>query len=194
MIPVYPEELPLPLREGYGLDKVNKIRSTSMDAGRAVQRWEFDDAPAFPSVSWIFSEPQSRFFNSWVNHVVKAGWFTVRLLTDMGFEDVTARFVESPKRQELVGRFSWRWTATLEVEFESLLDPDWVILLPDYILHAEIFDYAMNREWPLSPWRIYADALDSAINEDWPREVPLTPWQIHADTLDSAINEDWPEP
>jgi hypothetical protein len=145
----YPDGLPLPLRDGYGLDKVNRIRTTAMDNGRAVQRWEFDDAPEFPSVSWIFSDVQSRLFNSWLSGV-KAGWFTVRLLTDLGFDDVTARFVESPKRVELLGKYLWKWTATLEIEFEQKLDGDWAILLPDFVLHADIFDLACNREWPLA--------------------------------------------
>jgi hypothetical protein len=148
MIPKYPEGLPLPLRDGYGLDKVNRIRSTEMDVGRGVQRWEFDDAPEMPTVSWIFTDVESRLFNAWVNQIVKAGWFTIRLLTDMGFDDVTARFKSSPARAELVARYSWRWTATLEIEFEQMLPPDWVIILPDYILHADIFDKAQNWEKP----------------------------------------------
>lgn len=148
MIPAYPEGLPYPLRDGYGLDKVNKIRTTGMDVGRAVQRWEFDDAPAFPSVSWILTEVQSRLFNAWVNQVAKAGWFTIPLLSDMGFDTVTARFVETPKRAELVGKYLWKHTATLEIEFEPMLEPDWVELLPEYVLNADIFDKAQNLEKP----------------------------------------------
>ena len=169
MIPAYPAELPCPLRDGYGLDKVNKIRTTGMDVGRAVQRWEFDDAPALPYVSWIFTEQQSRLFNAWVNQVAKAGWFTIRLLSDMGFEDVTARFVETPKRAELLGKYLWKHTATLEIEFEPMLEDGWAELLPEYILHADIFDYAVNRELPLSDIGIYAGALDAAINQEWPQ-------------------------
>lgn len=66
----------------------------------------------------------------------------------MGFDDVTARFVESPKRAELVGKYLWRWSATLEIEFEQMLPPGWAELLPDFILYSDIFDKAMNREWP----------------------------------------------
>ena len=169
MIPKYPDGLPLPLRDGYGLDKVNRIRSTDMDVGRGVQRWEFDDAPEFPTVSWIFTEVESRLFNAWVNQVAKAGWFNVRLLTDMGFDDVTARFKSSPARAELVARYAWRWTATLDIEFEQMLEPGWAEILPEYILQADIFDLALNREWPLSPWQLYMGEFDSAINEDWPQ-------------------------
>jgi len=147
-LPVYPDGLPLPLRDGYGLDKVNRIRTTGMDVGRGVQRWEFDDAPQFPSVSWIFTQSESQLFNAWLLGIVKSGWFTVRLLTDLGFDDVTARFIESPKRQELLGKFHWKWSATLEIEFEQALDPEWVLLLPDYVLGSDIFDKAQNLEKP----------------------------------------------
>lgn len=170
MIPKYPDGLPCILRDGYGFDKINKIRSTDMDVGRAVHRWEFDDAPSFASVSWIMTEPQSRLFNAWNNQVVKAGWFTITLLSDMGFEDVTARFVETPKRVELIGQFSWKWSATLEVEFEPMLAEGWAEILPDYILDADIFDRAINEQWPYSPYAAERDAnvFDYAINEQWP--------------------------
>lgn len=173
MTVAYPDGLPLPLRDGYGLDKVNRIRTTAMDNGRAVQRWEFDDAPEFPSVSWIFSEPQSRLFNAWTNQVAKAGWFTVRLLTDMGFDDVTARFAETPKRAELVGKYLWRWTATLEIEFEQMMPPEWAELMPDYILYADIFDLAQNREKPATfgAYLPFASVIDFAANRDWPEDI-----------------------
>lgn len=165
----YPDYLPLPLREGYGLDKVNKIRSTGMDVGRAVQRWEFDDAPAFPTVGWTFTEPESRLFNAWVNQIAKAGWFTIRLVSDMGFDDVVARFAETPKRAELVGRYCWKYTAVLEIEFEPMLEPGWVDILPDYILFASIFDLAINRELPLDDIQVGILLIDEALNEEWPQ-------------------------
>ncbi|RAL80514.1 hypothetical protein CSC34_0624 [Pseudomonas aeruginosa] len=30
----------------------------------------------------------------------------------------------------------------------SIIDPGWAEILPEYILLADIFDIAMNREWP----------------------------------------------
>lgn len=168
MIPEFPKSLPLAVRDGYGLEKVNKIRSTDMDVGRGVQRWEFDDAPEFATVSWVFTEAESRLFNAWVNQVAKAGWFTLRLVTDMGFDDLTVRFRETPKRAELVARYCWRWSALIEIEFEQMLPDGWAELLPDYILYGDIFDYAMNREWPLAipaPDMLTEDG-DSLLTED----------------------------
>lgn len=147
-IPFYPVGLPLPLRDGYGLEKINQISSTQFEAGRGVQRWEFEDVPEFPTVSWIFTATESRLFNAWRTQIAKAGWFTIRLLTDMGFDDVTARFVTPPKKAELVARYCWRWSATLEIEFEQVLAEGWAELMPDYILLADIFDRAINVEKP----------------------------------------------
>ncbi|MNJ68132.1 hypothetical protein D3C77_643540 [compost metagenome] len=121
-----------------------------MDVGRALQRFEFEDAPVFPQITWRFSEPQARLFTAWVNQVAKSGWFTMTLLTNMGFENVTVRFTETPKGGQLLGKFIWEYNALCEIEFEPLLPPGWAELLPDYILDADIFDFAMNREWPLA--------------------------------------------
>ncbi len=41
----------------------------------------------------------------------------------------------------------WDFTATLELRERPILDPGWTIL-PEFILHPDIFDIAMNREWP----------------------------------------------
>ena len=147
MIPDYGATgLPLPLRDGYALNPVNKIRSTEMDVGRAVQRLEFEDAPLYPEVSWLFTEAEARLFVAWCNQVAKAGWFTMRLVTTMGFEDLVVRLKTTPQKGELVGLYCWRYSATLEVEFETMLDEGWALILPEYILHADVFDKAMNRE------------------------------------------------
>lgn len=168
-IPVYPEGLPCPLRENYGFTPVNNIRRTPMDSGRARQRIEFRNVPTMVSLRWIMTPPQAMLFEAWAVQVVGAGWFEMELLTPLGFEDQEVRFTETPVGGELTGKFLWRYNVTCEVRNRPLLDPGWAEILPDYILYADIFDYAMNREWPLNPWQIYADAMDTAINEDWPQ-------------------------
>lgn len=168
MIPVYPAGLPLPLRDGYTLNPVEKIRSTDMDAGRAVQRWEYDDAPVFVGVSWIFTEIEARLFIAWTNQVAKAGWFKMRLVTPMGFEDRTVRMKTTPKKGELVGIYSWRYTGVIEIEFEPMLEDGWAEVLPDYVLMADIFDRAINQQWPGSPYQTHMNVFDYAVNEQWP--------------------------
>lgn len=150
MIPAYPAGLPYPQRASYAAQGPNRIRRTEMDVGRAVQRTEFEDAPLMINATWRFpKEEQSRLFIAWANQVAKSGYVSMPLLTNMGFDILTVRFTETPKGGQLLGKFIWEYNALLEVEFEPMLPPGWAELLPDYILNADIFDYAMNRAWPL---------------------------------------------
>lgn len=167
-IPVYPEGLPCPLRENYAFTPVNNIRRTPMDSGRARQRIEFLNAPSMVSLSWIMSAPQATLFEAWASQVVGAGWFAMTLLTPLGFDQQEVRFTETPTGGELTGKFLWRYRVTCELRTRPLLQPGWAEILPEYILDADIFDYAMNREWPLNPWQIYIEETDTAINEEWP--------------------------
>lgn len=149
-IPVYPEGLPCPLRESYGFTPVNNIRRTPMDSGRARQRVEFRNVPTMVSLRWVMTSPQASLFEAWAAQVVGAGWFTLNLLTPLGFADQEVRFTETPVGGELTGKFLWQYKVNCEVRNRPLLDPGWAEILPDYVLNADIFDYAMNREWPLT--------------------------------------------
>lgn len=148
-IPVYPEQLPCPLRENYGFTPVNSIRRTPMDSGRARQRTEFRNVPTMVQLSWIMNEVQARFFEAWTTQVVGSGWFSLELLSPMGFTVQEVRFTETPVGGELKGKFLWQYRVTAEVRYRPLLPPGWAELLPSFLLNPEIFDYAMNREWPL---------------------------------------------
>lgn len=167
-IPVYPEGLPCPLRENYAFTPVNNIRRTPMDSGRARQRIEFPNVPTMVQLQWVMSETQARLFEAWAAQVAGAGWFTMTLLSPMGFTDEEIRFTETPAGGELTGKFLWRYRVACEVRNRPLMPPEWAALLPSFVLNPEIFDYAMNDEWPLSPWQVYILETDEAINQEWP--------------------------
>lgn len=167
-IPSYPEGLPCPLRETYARAPVNNIRRTPMDSGRARQRIEFRNVPDEIQLTWIMTAPQASLFEAWVAQIVGAGWFTMELLSPLGFNDEEVRFTTTPVGGELAGKFLWRYKVVCESRVRPLLPPGWASILPEYILQADIFDYAMNREWPLNPWQVYILETDQAINEEWP--------------------------
>ncbi|MNI74133.1 hypothetical protein D3C73_1301990 [compost metagenome] len=48
----------------------------------------------------------------------------------------------------LVGISRWRIQAKVSLFRRPLIDKDWVLYAPEYVLHSNIFDIAMNREWP----------------------------------------------
>lgn len=167
-LPVYPEGLPCPLRESYAFTPVNNIRRTPMDSGRARQRIEFRNVPTMVNLSWVMTELQARLFEAWSAQVAGAGWLEMELLTPLGFETTEVRFTETPVGGELTGKFLWKYHVVCEVRNRPLFPPDWAEILPDYILQADIFDYAMNREWPEHQWQGYLGSADLAINQDWP--------------------------
>lgn len=167
-LPVYPDGLPCPLRESYGREPVNGIRSTPMDSGRSRQRIEFRNRPDMIQLTWIMSAPQAALFEAWAEQVVGAGWFIMELLSPMGFNDEEVRFKTTPVGGKLEGKFLWRYQVVCESRVRPLYPPGWAEILPEYILHPEIFDYAMNDKWPLNRWQVYILETDEAINEEWP--------------------------
>lgn len=147
----YPKELPLPLREGYGMQTVSPLQRTQMDSGRARQRRRFTSVPTIVSVSWTMSDPEAALFESWFRHTIMDGaaWFECPLQTPYGgLDHYTARFTDIYEGPNLLGLSSWRFSAEIELRERQTADADWTEVAPDYITFADIFDIAMNREWP----------------------------------------------
>lgn len=145
----YPPSLPLPLRNGYGANTASPLMRTEMQSGRARQRRKFTNVPVFAGVSWILTRPQAMIFESWFKNTLVDGaeWFTIKLRLPIGFKDFECRFVDIPQGPELVGIELWRYTADLELKDRETLAPGFEIL-PTFIEGLDIFDQAMNREWP----------------------------------------------
>lgn len=144
----YPAGLPLAQRDGYAFKSVNNINRTDMQSGRPRQRIEFENVPDMLQLKWNLTSAQASLFAIWARSIVGAGWFKMRIVTPLGFDDVEMRFTARIDGPELVGRYAWVYTGQCEIRNMPQLEDDW-ILLPDYILYSDIFDYAMNREWPL---------------------------------------------
>jgi hypothetical protein len=146
----YPEGLPSLLREGYDFTPVSPIARTQLANGRAVQRRRFSSVPTVASVSWLLSDAQAQLFEGWFEHILLSGslWFECPLKSPLGIEAYQARFTDIYSGPTLVGVSHWRFTANLELFKRPLVDRDWTIYAPEYVLHSDIFDRAMNKEWP----------------------------------------------
>ena len=146
----YPTGLPLPLREGYGLNHVDPVQRTDMASGRSRMRQRFTSVPSRVSVSWLLTTPEAQLFEGWHAHTLKSGveWFDWPTLTPMGLKKYEARFMQMYDGPQLVGLDSWRITAQVELFERPLMPADWIEIAPDFILGSSIFDKAMNREWP----------------------------------------------
>lgn len=146
----YPEGLPMPLREGYGFQMVSPMVRTEMQSGRARQRRSFTSVPTAASVSWLMNDVQSQMFEAWWEDALLSGteWFNCPLKTPQGIMRYAARFTAEYAGPALVGRSHWRFTATLELRERPIMPPGWGSLAPEWILMGDLFDIAMNREWP----------------------------------------------
>jgi hypothetical protein len=145
----YPDGLPRGLHSGRTYQLVSPLMRSELNSGRARQRRRFTDVPESAKVSWLFSDSEAQLFKVWFLHQLVDGveWFECPLDTPEGYGLYTARFMDVYEGPSRVGPDLWSISATLELQERSILDQDWSIL-PDFLLHKEIFDYAMNREWP----------------------------------------------
>lgn len=146
----YPEGLPLPERDGYGFQSVSPMIRSELQSGRARQRRRYTSVPTTSSVSWLLDDTEAQLFEGWFEYVLLSGtlFFECPLKTPQGLETYQARFTDIYRGPTLVGDSFWRFTANLELLKRPLVDREWFLILPDYVLMADIFDIAMNREWP----------------------------------------------
>lgn len=146
----YPDGLPVPTRDGYEFRPVQTFLRTQMASGRAKQRRAFSDVPTMVNVNWIFNgDTQAAAFEAWFRDSIFDGdaWFNCPLKTPIGMQQYICRFVNMYTGPNLVGLCAWSVRAELEIYERPLISPDWSIL-PDYVIHSDIFDIAVNRLWP----------------------------------------------
>lgn len=146
----YPEGLPTPQREGYGFDPVSPMTSTKLVSGRSERRRAFVSTPTVATVTWLLTPSEAQLFEGWFEYVLLSGSlpFECPLLTPMGLEPYRANFVDIYSGPVLVGVDLWRFSAQLSLFKRPLIDKEWVVDAPDYILGADILDIAMNQKWP----------------------------------------------
>ena len=146
----YPEGLPMPQREGYGFDPVSPMTSTKLVSGRSERRRAFVSTPTVATVTWLLTPSEAQLFEGWFEYVLLSGSlpFECPLLTPMGLEPYRANFVDIYSGPVLVGVDLWRFSAQLSLFKRPLIDKEWIVDAPDYILGADIFDIAINQKWP----------------------------------------------
>jgi hypothetical protein len=149
----YPSQLPRPLQSGYALQHVSPFTRTDMQSGRARQRRTFTSVPSSARVTWFFtSDIECQLFEGWFRDDLGAkdgeNWFTIELQTPLGIQPYECRFADMYSGPELVAFNKWQVSATLEIRERPILPDGWATIMPTFILAPEIFDIAMNQEWP----------------------------------------------
>lgn len=169
MNPTYPEGLPRGLHSGRKYQLVSPLMRSDLVSGRARQRRRFTSVPEAVSVNWLFNDAQGQAFEAWWRDVLVDGslWFECPLDHPLGYDFYTCRFTGVYSGPDRVGPNLWGYSGELELNERIALAPGWG-QFPEFVLEADIFDKAMNREWPLNEWQVYIEAADTAINQDWP--------------------------
>ncbi|KAA5841986.1 hypothetical protein F2A38_15755 [Pseudomonas chlororaphis] len=146
----YPKELPSPLREGYGFTPVSPLLRTKTQTGRAIQRRKYSSVPTEAAVSWVFNSSEAQLFESWFEEVLISGskWFECELRTPQGLMPYRARFIDIYSGPKLFGVDHWRFTADFELFERPILLGGWAVYAPEFIAGMNIFDIAMNFDWP----------------------------------------------
>lgn len=146
----YPEGLPLPLSEGYGLEPVSPLMSSPLQNGQFETRRIFKNTPVAVNLIWEFSSPQAQLFDAWWEYTLISGSlpFDCPLQTPLGIDKYTGKFREIPKGGVLTKLNYWRYTAQVWLLKRPIIDREWLEIAPEYVLYSDIVDKAMNREWP----------------------------------------------
>lgn len=152
MIPVYPEQLPIPLQDDYAIQRISGTRATQMQSGRRRVRRVFRTTPSVITLKWIMSHVQCELFEGWFWNTAEGGASWVKMPiqypqngNDIQLEEV--RFIDVYEGPKLVSYQWWEITAQVETRESGRLEEDWTIY-PEAWLGRSIIDVAMNREWP----------------------------------------------
>jgi len=126
----WPDTLPLPTVEGYGIQPGDAILRTEMEAGPARQRRRFTQVPSRVSVRWIMRRDQFALFEAWYRWQAKEGgaWFEIELLGGLGLLTQEARFTRQFQAQ-LLGGTLWEIRSELEIRERPALDEGLLNLL-----------------------------------------------------------------
>lgn len=112
----FPDDLPLPVGEGYGFKPVSPIVRTPMASGRAMQRRRFLSVPTILPVSWLLTSEEAKLFEGWCKWgICWADWFLCPIKSPLGLKPTRARFTDIYEGPEFVADDLWRYTATLEL-------------------------------------------------------------------------------
>lgn len=146
----YPAGLPYPLREGYGMEPVSPLTSSTLQSGRFETRRKFKNTPVAVDLIWELNAGEAQLFEAWWEYTLVSGSkpFDCPLLTPLGLDIYTAKFREMYKGGYLSKLNHWRFTARVWLLKRPLIDKEWLDYGPEYVLHADIIDIALNRDWP----------------------------------------------
>lgn len=145
----YPSQLPRAQRADHTSTPLQPFLRTQLERGRARQRRRFTSVPVMATFTWVFTDGEAALFELWFKETINDGasWFNMPRKTPLGQRMLVARFASMYEGPTMWGRDHWTYTAQIEFFERELYDKEWLIL-PGFIARPEIFDYAINQDWP----------------------------------------------
>lgn len=145
---VWPAGLPYPLLDENTATPEDPLIRTRLANGRQRVRRAFTSVPVPVTWSMVCDDNQAAFFEMWHAEVLLDGakWFKLPKAAPTGLKLRITRFKDIWTRTRY-GRQHWKYSAPIEFYERDLIDREWAII-PEMWLGADIFDIAMNREWP----------------------------------------------
>lgn len=170
----WPDILPGPLSDDYGVEPGEGTIRTDMESGPARQDEIFTDVPAALPVKWLFSGDEYSVFAAWYVRRARQGatWFAVTLAMSTGIGEVEARFVNQykAKRQGIL----WLVTAKMEVRDPPIYtaeELDVVLEILPGALHRAVgrIDWSLGRlvgasRWTEEEWAVVQDIHPAALH------------------------------
>ena len=118
----WPDRLPLPTLEGYGIRPGEAILRTEMEAGPARQRRRVTNVPSRIAARWVMRPEQFLLFEAWYRWAALEGgaWFEMDLLGGLGLLPQEARFTRPFDARPWRGRLR-EVTSELEIRARPTL-------------------------------------------------------------------------
>lgn len=121
----FPDNLPLPLREGYEFKPVSPITRTPLVNGRSIQRLKYRNFPTMVTLSWVLDAEQAKLFQGWFKWGIGyIDWFMCPIKSPMGLTPTRVRFTDIYSGPELVGVDHWRFSVPAELFEIPIVDED----------------------------------------------------------------------
>lgn len=147
----WPKELGCTImQDGYSLKPVSPLLRTDLESGRARQRRKYTSTPMVASFNFLFTETQYMLFDGFFKHILTDGvsWFNMPLKVSIGYANYVCRFTDIYSEATVTQGRYWNVSAELEIWERPVIGKSWVEVAPGFLMHADIFDITMNREWP----------------------------------------------
>lgn len=148
----YPPGMPLPLRDGYGIQHTDNVTRTQLGSGRQRKEIMMRNTPSIISVQFVLSEAEAQVFEGFYWETLHSGTlkFDCPIQTPLGIREYeNLEFHELYDGWNLHGVNHFRFSARLEIAKRPTVSAE-DMLYPEEILYSGIFDRTINQHWPKS--------------------------------------------